>query len=194
MGASSRTSRAVILCVAAAGVWRPAAAAERTTKTAQECSEELRRNEAALEAAGESASAFFHRCWWHSQKGLPTPIEEAKTQTTPAPVADNATSDARGAEAARKPRRVTVARRRSPDHWIARRRDREDDRSETVDAEGPTGVAAPPLAPPLPNQVNVTVPAVGSIAIPILPLPGLAATVREVVDHPVVPGIVSATP
>ena len=44
----------------------------------------------------------------------------------------------------------------------------------------------------MPREVRVGVPAIGQLSLPILP--GLAPTVRAVVDHSLVPGLVTTVP
>ena len=50
---------------------------DRHAKSAKQCTDELRKNQTALAATGESASAFFHRCWWQSSAEKPTPLLSA---------------------------------------------------------------------------------------------------------------------
>ncbi len=186
--------------------WARAApeAAARGGKSVKECNEELGRETAALEAAGESASAFFHACWFHSEKGQPTPIV-AKGQGTvppdgqPAPkpsVAGSATTtdeaEGRGvgrravrhaARGLRRARRVAMRRYRQEGTGID---------EAAMALSDATPVAVRPEANRPPGHVNVGVPLVGVVAVPILP--GLEAAVRDVVERPLVPGLVTMSP
>ena len=186
---------------AQATVDRTSAAQARSGKTVKECNAELQKNEAALEAAGESASAFFHACWWHSEKGKPTPITADKKDP---PRADTEKVADTGSDHEAPPAVKHVARSRHTERrrYFERRfaalprRHREETYAPAPASPAFAPVATSPAAlpEPLPNQVNLNVPGVGSVAVPIVPVPGLAATVRDVVDHPVVPGLVTATP
>ncbi len=182
--------------------WALAAVEQATpghpVKTVKQCNEELRKNEAALEAAGESASAFFHRCWWHSEEGKPTPI--AHGETVAPPVGENGAAKQKARSDAGREEHRQTARRRASRHMPSTRREaralrrersfRSDER-EDIATVPPVTVVVPAASRTL-SQVNVYVPVVGSVAVPVLP--GLEGTVRAVVEHPVVPGLITASP
>ncbi len=172
-------------------------------KTVKQCNQELEKNAAALEAAGESASAFFHRCWFHSEQGKPTPI--AHDEAVPSPAGDKAAAKRTvGADEAPADRRETVrrrvSRRRPPSEpreaAVPRRRlNVEADFSDVVTApvNAPTIITLPaPVVLGTLSHAEVNVPAVGSVAVPILP--GMEGMVRTVVEHPVVPGLITMPP
>ncbi len=195
-----------------------AIAATRPTKSVQDCNDELRDKAAAIAEAGMSASAFFHACWWHSEPGKPTPIVADPRSGAPFARRASRLASSDGDAAARPSRRGSrqhAERRRIEAGSFAPRRSFPAEPGEEVGAL----VTRPPLddlppraapqvrnarkqdasepqatEPTLPTKVQVNVPVVGSVAVPILPVPGLAATVRIVVDHPVVPGLVTAAP
>ena len=199
----------LLVCGPAILAGRAKASADRDTpvrggKTVKECNEELSHNTAALEAAGESASAFFHACWFQSEKGKPTPIvakEQGASQPDehPAPrSAEAAGSAVRRAEAVDGERHA--ARRRTARHatrrvggraFAARRRGR-DDEVPGIDDAATAFPAVRTEADRSPGHVNVGVPLVGTVAVPILP--GLGPTVQSVVEHPVVPGLLTTSP
>ncbi len=186
----------------------------RGGKTVKECNEELARQTAALEAAGESASAFFHACWFQTEKGKPTPIV-AKAQgpepmdgppasRSSAPGSSTPGSGASGPAATADGARGRGVGRRAARH-VARREVRRPGRVTTGGDDGAAGVddvavtstavtptAVEPAADRLPGHVNVGVPGVGVVAVPILP--GLEPAVEVVVEHPVVPGLVTTSP
>ena len=173
----------------------------RGGKTVKECNQELARNVDALEAAGESASAFFHACWLHGEKGKPTPIvadaqgtargtAQPDGQTAPRRAA---TADTGERRAVRHASRYAVARPYRERRTVRARPERGDDEAAGVDdAAAFQSQAAQRQADRLPGHVNIGVPLVGVVAVPILP--GLETTVQGVVEHPVVPGLVSTSP
>ncbi len=176
----------------------------RGGKTVKECNDELSRNAAALETAGESASAFFHACWFHSEKGKPTPIVakgegESRPDGQPAPkAADPARATVRrdaGSDGGRRVARRAVrhAARRAGERRVATaRQGRGGGEPVGLDDAAIAPVAVQREAGRLPGHVNLGVPIIGTVAVPILP--GLEATVQSVVEHPVVPGLISTSP
>ena len=171
----------------------------RGGKTVKECNQELARNVDALEAAGESASAFFHACWLHGEKGKPTPIvADGQGAATQAGQPDGQTTPRRAADAGerraiRHASRHAVARPYRERRTARARPERDDDEAAGIDdAAAFQSQAAQYQADRPPGHVNIGVPLVGVVAVPILP--GLETTVQGVVEHPVVPGLVSTSP
>ncbi len=188
----------------------------RGGKTVKECNEELARNTAALEAAGESASTFFHTCWLHGEKDKPTPIVAdgkgaASPGGQPAPKRE-AEVDTGERRAVRHATRHATSRLYRGRRTARARPERGDDGVAGVDDATAVPAAiqyqavrspssqSPSSQPPSsrsradrpPGHLDVGVPLVGVVAVPILP--GLETTVQGVVEHPLVPGLVSTSP
>ena len=210
MGSGKRT--ALLALASAAGLLAvgPCEAAASARKSVQDCGDELREKAAAIDAAGMSPSAFFHACWWHTEPGTPTPIvadERAKrpfqgvARTSAAMrVPGRPAPDA--LVAMRRPARFATRRRLAP-----ARADGSDADEGAVVVRAPSRVEAAPDAvfvprapetgasgavPAMPREVRVGVPVIGQLSLPVVPV--LAPTVRAVVDHQLVPGLVTAVP